>query len=132
MAATAAQRAFSDFACAAASGLRARIDGISVTGSDAGGGIYVNGWAHGLQISNNRVYDNSGPYAGGVRIGQPYLEGQVVNPLTGGLSYNQKVAIHNAQEARRNAEKARIEQKKTFEHMVNLGQQVNTLSLIHI
>src|SRR6476469_342337 len=43
----------SNFRCHAS-----RIDGISVTGGDAGGGIYVNGWAHGLEISNNRVYGN--------------------------------------------------------------------------
>jgi len=49
----------------------ARIDGVSVTGGDAGGGIYVNGWAHNLEISNNRVYGNAGPYNGGIRIGQP-------------------------------------------------------------
>ncbi|MDE3011527.1 MAG: choice-of-anchor D domain-containing protein [Pseudomonadota bacterium] len=88
--ATAQGRYVSDFACYAS-----RIDGIGVTGSDAGGGIYVNGWAHRLQISNNRVFGNSGPYSGGVRIGQPYLQGQVPNPATGTLSYNQDVRIHH-------------------------------------
>ena len=45
-----------------------------MTGGDAGGGIYVNGWAHGLEISNNRVYGNAGAFHGGVRVGVPYLE----------------------------------------------------------
>ena len=94
IAATAASRNFSDFAC-----YPSRIDGIGVTGSDAGGGIYVNGWAHRLQVSNNRVYGNSGPYAGGVRIGQPYLEAQTPNrqaqDLGGYLAYNVNVSIHN-------------------------------------
>jgi hypothetical protein len=59
----------SNFRCAAS-----RIDGVSVTGGDAGGGIYVNGWAHGLDIGNNRVYGNAGAYNGGIRVGVPYLE----------------------------------------------------------
>ena len=59
----------SNFKCA-----RSRIDGLSVTGGDSGGGIYVNGWAHNLEIANNRVYGNAGAFNGGVRIGVPYLE----------------------------------------------------------
>jgi hypothetical protein len=51
-----------------------RIDGVSVTGGDAGGGIYVNGWAHGIEIANNRVFGNAGAFNGGIRIGVPYLE----------------------------------------------------------
>jgi hypothetical protein len=59
----------SNFSCAPS-----RIDGLSVTGGDSGGGIYVNGWAHNLEIANNRVYGNAGALNGGVRIGVPYLE----------------------------------------------------------
>jgi VCBS repeat-containing protein len=80
-----------------------RIDGISVTGGDAGGGIYVNGWAHGLEISNNRVYGNAGAYHGGIRVGVPYLEietlpirltegGRIV-----GFGYDVNVKIHHNQ-----------------------------------
>jgi hypothetical protein len=73
-----------------------RIDGLSVTGGDAGGGIYVNGWAHGLEISNNRVYGNAGPFAGGVRIGQPYLEGQAIGGENfSGLGYDENILVHN-------------------------------------
>ncbi len=86
-----------NFKCAAS-----LIDGVTVTGGDAGGGIYVNGWAHGLEIANNRVYGNAGPFNGGVRVGQPYLEGQTLpnlnaaNSLNGaGLAYDVNVNIHN-------------------------------------
>jgi hypothetical protein len=74
---------------------KARIDGVSVTGGDSGGGIYVNGWAHNLEISNNRVYGNSGTYTGGVRIGQPYLEGQAGQVNDTFYGYNTNVQVHN-------------------------------------
>ena len=51
-----------------------RVDGFSITGGDVGGGILVNSYAHGLEISNNHVYGNNGSYHGGIRVGQPYLE----------------------------------------------------------
>lgn len=55
------------------SGPNARIDGIGFTGGDTGGGIFVNGYAHYLQITNNRVYSNHGVFGGGIRIGHPML-----------------------------------------------------------
>lgn len=76
-------------------GREARIDGITVTGGDSGGGIYVNGWAHGLEISNNRVYGNAGVLHGGVRVGQPNLEGQTLRNRNNGLGYNRDVNIHH-------------------------------------
>ncbi len=79
-----------NFRCAAA-----RIDGLAVTGGDAGGGIYVNGWAHGLEVSNNRVYGNAGPFSGGVRIGQPYLEGQALSNGFTGFKYDENVLVHH-------------------------------------
>jgi hypothetical protein len=105
---TVPQPGLSNFLCAPS-----RIDGVSVTGGDAGGGIYVNGWAHNLEIANNRVYGNAGSLNGGVRIGVPYLEipgyvGQSENAeglLTGrptliegdiaGFGYDQSVRIHH-------------------------------------
>jgi hypothetical protein len=77
----------SNFLCAAS-----RIDGVSITGGDSGGGIYVNGWAHNLEIANNRIYGNAGVYHGGIRIGQPYLEG-----LTGlgPFGFDNNVKVHN-------------------------------------
>jgi hypothetical protein len=74
---------------------KARIDGVSVTGGDSGGGIYVNGWAHNLEISNNRVYGNAGTYTGGVRIGQPYLEGQAGQISDTFYGYNTNVHVHH-------------------------------------
>ncbi|MFZ2652958.1 MAG: choice-of-anchor D domain-containing protein, partial [Burkholderiaceae bacterium] len=50
-----------------------RIDGLTVTGSDSGGGILANGYACGLQVANNRVVGNYGTYGGGVRIGHSEL-----------------------------------------------------------
>jgi len=48
-----------------------RIDGLSITNSSqGGGGIFVHAWAHYLEISNNRVYNNQGTLAGGITVGQ--------------------------------------------------------------
>ncbi|MBI3562981.1 MAG: choice-of-anchor D domain-containing protein [Gammaproteobacteria bacterium] len=84
----------SNFKCAAA-----RIDGVTVTGGDSGGGIYVNGWAHNLEIANNRVYGNAGPLHGGIRVGQPYLVEPAIpaaaNLNTYGLGYDLNVNIHH-------------------------------------
>jgi hypothetical protein len=47
------------------------IDGLSITdSSQGGGGIFVHGWAHNLQIANNRVYNNAGTLSGGISVGQ--------------------------------------------------------------
>jgi len=100
----------SNFLCAPS-----RIDGLSITGGDAGGGIYVNGWAHNLEIANNRIYGNAGALNGGVRVGVPYLQqeffpGQTVDPVTGnanplvltgtgntipGFGYDDNISIHH-------------------------------------
>ena len=48
-----------------------RIDGLSITNSSqGGGGINVHGWGHNLEISNNRIYNNSGTLTGGITVGQ--------------------------------------------------------------
>lgn len=51
----------------------ARIDGFTITGSDQGGGIVVNGYSDFLEISNNRIINNSGFFGGGIRIGHPEM-----------------------------------------------------------
>jgi hypothetical protein len=80
----------SNFTCAPS-----RIDGLSVTGGDAGGGIYVNGWAHGLEIANNRVFGNAGSFNGGVRVGVPYLEGLTARAAAGdGTVFRYDVGVH--------------------------------------
>lgn len=75
----------------------ARIDGFTVTGADTGGGIVVNGYGHYVEISNNRVANNSGTFGGGIRIGHP----QLTNTLNGLSEYtdaqNDFVKIHNNQ-----------------------------------
>jgi len=73
-------------------GPRARIDGFSITGGDTGGGIFVNGNAHRLQIGNNRVFGNSGSYHGGIRVGRPFLE---LLPQDGLYDFNRNVDIHH-------------------------------------
>ncbi len=71
-----------------------RIDGFTVTGAAGGGGIYVNGYAHDLEISNNYVTGNSGTLHGGIRVGKPYLPDQVPN-ANGVITYNNRVNIHH-------------------------------------
>jgi hypothetical protein len=47
------------------------IDGVTITNSSqGGGGIFVHGWGHNIQIANNRVTNNSGSLAGGINVGQ--------------------------------------------------------------
>ncbi len=70
----------------------ARIDGLTVTGGDTGGGIFVNGWAHSLQITNNRVYGNQGFHHGGIRVGRPFLE---LDPQVQPYGLNKDVRIAN-------------------------------------
>lgn len=71
---------------------QSRIDGFGVTGGDIGGGIFVNGWAHYLEVSNNKVYGNSGLYHGGVRVGHPFLLNLAGN---GPFGFNSNVNIHH-------------------------------------
>jgi hypothetical protein len=48
-----------------------RIDGLGITdSSQGGGGIFVHGWGDSLEISNNKVYNNTGTLSGGINIGQ--------------------------------------------------------------
>ena len=62
------------------------IDGLSVTdSSQGGGGIFVHGWAHFLQIANNRIYNNAGTLTGGVSVGQ----GEFGEPTIVGSADNQ-------------------------------------------
>jgi hypothetical protein len=48
-----------------------RIDGVSFrNSSQGGGGIFLHGWNHYTEVSNNRVYNNGGTLAGGIVVGQ--------------------------------------------------------------
>ncbi len=79
----------------------ARIDGFSISGSDNGGGIFVNGYARFLEISNNKLISNHGSYGGGIRLGHPNLVNPAVDPATdlqfGGYTnaMNTNVRIHH-------------------------------------
>jgi len=60
------------------------IDGLGITdSSQGGGGIFVHGWGHNIQISNNRVYNNAGTLSGGVNIGQGEFPPAYLGPGTG-------------------------------------------------
>jgi large repetitive protein len=50
---------------------RAQVDGLTITGSDGGGAIVLNGNANRTIISNNLIMGNQGAYGGGVRLGHP-------------------------------------------------------------
>ncbi|NLE44307.1 MAG: hypothetical protein GX620_06265 [Chloroflexi bacterium] len=55
-----------------------RIPGVPAEVSVQGGGIFVNGYARYLQITNNVIQSNGGAYAGAIRLGTP----DVPEPLT--------------------------------------------------
>ena len=80
----------------------ARIDGFSISGSDNGGGLFVNRYAKILEISNNKLISNYGTYGGGIRLGHPnLLNPAVLDPATdlqfGGYTnaMNTDVRIHH-------------------------------------
>lgn len=52
----------------------ALIDGFTITGSLAGGGIYVDDHAHYLEISNCVIKGNQGSYGGGITVGTDNVE----------------------------------------------------------
>jgi hypothetical protein len=46
------------------------IDGFSIiNSSQGGGGIFMHGWNHNLQIANNRISANAGTLSGGINVG---------------------------------------------------------------
>ena len=65
------------------------IDGLGIiNSSQGGGGIFVHGWGHNIQIANNRVHNNNGTLSGGITIGQgehpgAFLAGNVATTIPG-------------------------------------------------
>jgi len=65
------------------------IDAVGITNSSqGGGGIFVHGWGHNIQIANNRIYGNAGTHSGGINLGQgefpgPYVQGGATNAPPG-------------------------------------------------
>ncbi|PYY09741.1 MAG: hypothetical protein DMG69_09605 [Acidobacteria bacterium] len=48
-----------------------RIDGLTFAdSSQGGGGMFIHGYAHYLEVANNRVYNNAGTLGGGIILGQ--------------------------------------------------------------
>jgi hypothetical protein len=70
------------------------IDGLGITdSSQGGGGIFVHGWGHNIQIANNRVYNNTGTLTGGISVGQGeyppgYMQGSATNAPPGSCQSN--------------------------------------------
>ncbi len=60
------------------------IDGFTLWGAVAGGGIYVSGYADYCEISNNRVTNNQGTYGGGIVVGQTEID-----------TFNEFINIHH-------------------------------------
>jgi hypothetical protein len=89
------------------------IDGLSITNSSqGGGGVFVHGWGHNIQIANNRIFNNAGTMSGGINVGQgefppSYLAGSATNAPPGSClnsnttnlqlpyCHNLNVSIHN-------------------------------------
>jgi hypothetical protein len=73
------------------------IDGVSITqSSQGGGGIFVHGWAHNLQIANNHIFSNAGTLSGGINLGQgefapSYLQGGTTNEAPGSCVSNSNI-----------------------------------------
>jgi hypothetical protein len=90
------------------------IDGLGITdSSQGGGGIFLHGWNHNMQIANNRILSNAGTLSGGINLGQgefapSNIAGSTTNSppgscVTSGVATNQEqpycenlaVNVHN-------------------------------------
>ncbi|MBI5443571.1 MAG: hypothetical protein HY900_20475 [Deltaproteobacteria bacterium] len=74
----------------------ARIDGLTITGADHAGGIVVNGYAHRLEIANNRIVGNNGVFGGGIRVGHADLTVETPE-LDYQSGFNDNLNIHHNQ-----------------------------------
>jgi hypothetical protein len=75
-----------------------RIDGITFTNSSqGGGGIFLHGWNHYTEVSNNRVYNNSGTLGGGIIVGQAETPPATIDVNGNELPFmlNHHVYVHN-------------------------------------
>ena len=82
-----------------------RIDGFTFTNSSQGGGaVFVHGWNHHLEISNNRMTANAGTLTGGITLGQPEVPdptyvttgtGATATTVATPLAIDQYVNMHN-------------------------------------
>lgn len=77
-----------------------RIDGITFSNSSqGGGGIFVHGWNHYMEIANNRVSSNAGTLTGGITVGQVETPDGTIGGADGvtqlPFAYNTHVNVHN-------------------------------------
>jgi hypothetical protein len=74
-----------------------RIDGITFkNSSQGGGGIFLHGWNHFTEVSNNRVYANAGTLTGGITIGQAENpDPTIVGTIAQAFGFNTNVNVHN-------------------------------------
>ncbi|WP_176728759.1 choice-of-anchor Q domain-containing protein [Burkholderia ubonensis] len=76
-----------------------RIDGLTFTNSSqGGGGIFLHGWNHYTEVSNNRVTGNAGTLTGGITIGQVEVpDGTIASDGVTQLPfmYNTYVNVHH-------------------------------------
>ncbi|TKC89474.1 hypothetical protein FAZ69_11115 [Trinickia terrae] len=76
-----------------------RVDGITFTNSSqGGGGVFLHGWNHYTEVSNNRVTGNAGTLTGGITVGQVEVpDGTIAADGVTQLPflYNTYVNIHN-------------------------------------
>ncbi|MEO8306483.1 MAG: hypothetical protein ABI616_00400 [Pseudomonadota bacterium] len=57
-----------------------RIDGISVVNSSqGGGGLFIHGWAHNLDVANTRISGNHGTLAGAINLGNGEIPDAFIN-----------------------------------------------------
>jgi Bacterial cadherin-like domain len=75
------------------------IDGMTFTNSSqGGGGIFLHGWNHNMQVANNRVQSNAGTLTGGIVVGQVEVLDATI--AADGVTqvpygYNMRVNVHN-------------------------------------
>jgi FtsP/CotA-like multicopper oxidase with cupredoxin domain len=69
----------------------ARIDGLSLVGASQAPGVMVNAYARTLEIGNNKIYNNTGNFAGGISVGHPGAQ----LPLADEDAVNNSVLIHH-------------------------------------
>jgi parallel beta-helix repeat protein len=64
------------------------VDGLTIRdATQGGGGVFVHGWNHNLQIANNRIYNNAGTLSGGINLGQgEFPDANTITATTSGRS----------------------------------------------
>jgi hypothetical protein len=64
-----------------------RIDGVSViNSSQGGGGLFIHGWAHSLEVGNTRISGNHGTLAGAINLGNGETPDAYINGVECGVT----------------------------------------------